>query len=292
MAIQGQGSTAAAEDDPLRSALHEMWASVAPSWHEHASYVDARGAEVARAMLDAAEVRPGERVLELACGPGGVGLAAAERVSPAGSVVLSDVAVEMTAVAGARAEAMGLANVTTRRLDLEQIDEPDASFDVVVCREGLMLVADPARAVREIERILRPGGRATVAVWGARARNPWLGALFDAVTARTGMPVPPPGLPGPFSLDDAGTVAALLRDARLTDVAVTEVASPLRVPSFEEWWVLVPALAGPIASVLASLPVDVRDAIRTSAEAALAPHATSSGYDIPGLSLVGTGRRP
>ncbi|MGH9242772.1 MAG: class I SAM-dependent methyltransferase, partial [Acidimicrobiales bacterium] len=138
MVGHAHSSTEIVGDDPLRSALRQMWASVAPSWAEHAAYVDARGEPVARAMLEAADPRPGERVLELACGPGGVGLAASERVGPAGAVVLSDVAGEMTAVAAARAEALGLANVTTRQLDLERIDEPDASYDVVVCREGLM----------------------------------------------------------------------------------------------------------------------------------------------------------
>ncbi|HEY7051540.1 MAG TPA: methyltransferase type 11, partial [Mycobacterium sp.] len=74
--------------DPLQEALHGMWASAAPAWRRHADLVDERGAVVTEAML-AAGVRPGERVLELACGPGGTGLAAAELVGPGGEVVLS-----------------------------------------------------------------------------------------------------------------------------------------------------------------------------------------------------------
>ncbi len=77
----------------------------------------------------------GERVLELVCGTGGVGFAAAELVGPTGEVVLSDVAEEMTAIAATRAR--GLSNVSARRLDLERIDEPELSYDVVLCREGL-----------------------------------------------------------------------------------------------------------------------------------------------------------
>jgi ubiquinone/menaquinone biosynthesis C-methylase UbiE len=290
VAVHGEPSTATVGDDALRSALHQMWASVAPAWAEQAAYVDARGAVVAQAMLDAARPRPGDRVLELACGAGGVGLAAAERVGPTGSVVLSDVAGEMVAVASARAVARGLGNVSIRQLDLERIDEPDASYDVVVCREGLMLVPDPARAAREMRRVLRPAGRAAVAAWGPRQHNPWLGALFDAVSTHTGLPVPPPGIPGPFSLDDAEALAALLSDAELADVAVTETPTPLHVSSFEEWWTVVPSLAGPIANVLASLPQDVQQAIRATASEALERHSTPNGYHIPGLSLIGTGR--
>lgn len=277
--------------DPVRESLQQIWASAAPSWGEHAGYVDARGSVVAQAMLDAIGLGSGEHVLELACGPGGVGLAAAEAVGPDGSVVLSDIAPEMTAIAGRRARTRGLTNVSTRELDLEQIDYEDASFDAVLCREGLMLVVDPAAAAREVVRILRPGGRAAFAVWGPRERNPWLGALFDAVSARLGAPVPPPGLPGPFSLDAPGALENLLVAAGFTDVAVDEVGTPMRAASFDEWWSVVPSLAGPLAPLLASLPAEVSAAVRTDAHHALAEFATADGYDLPGVSVVGVGRR-
>src|SRR2546430_8341068 len=141
-----------------------MWSGVAGAWATHSAFVDARGAQMTERMLELSRPQPGERVLELACGAGGPGLAASPLVVPDGEVVLSDVAAEMTAIASARAAALGLANVSTRVLDLERIDEPDASYDVVLCREGLMLVADPARAAREIRRVLRPGGRVVLTV--------------------------------------------------------------------------------------------------------------------------------
>src|SRR5215216_3722965 len=138
----------------LAAGLHAMWAALATGWGEHADYVDVRSARLTARMLDRAALQPGERVLELACGAGGLGMAAAERVAPGGEVVLSDVAAEMTAIAAARAEAIGLDNVATFELDLERIAEPDASFDAVLCREGLMFALDPGQAVREIRRVL------------------------------------------------------------------------------------------------------------------------------------------
>ena len=167
-----RSSPDAAHQRDLRGHLHDMWAAVAPAWSEHAAYADARGAEVAERMLELSLPRPGERVLELACGPGGLGLAAATRVAPGGEVVLSDVVPEMTAIASARADTLGLSNVSTRVLDLEAIEQPNDTYDVVLCREGLMLATEPARAAREIRRVLRPGGRVAVAVWGPRERNP------------------------------------------------------------------------------------------------------------------------
>jgi SAM-dependent methyltransferase len=278
-------------DDELRAQLHGMWASVAGGWAEHADYVDSRGAHVVDRMLELSMPQPGERVLELACGPGGLGLAAAERVAPNGEAVLSDVAAEMTAIAAARAAALGLGNVTTRELDLEHIEEPDGSYDVVLCREGLMFAPDPARAAREIRRVLRPGGRVALAVWGPRERNPWLGVVLDSVSAQLGAPVPPPGIPGPFSLEDAERLAGLLTDAELTDVVVGELPVPLRASSFEEWWTRTSALAGPLAKLLASLPEDATKAIRDRAREAIRAYETPTGLEIPGVTLIASGRR-
>jgi SAM-dependent methyltransferase len=273
----------------LRRHLHQMWASVAGAWGDHADFVDARAATVTATLLELAAPRPGERVLELACGAGGTGLAAASLVAP-GEVVLSDVAQEMTAIAGARARALGVTNVRFRSLDLEAINEPDSSYDVVLCREGLMFAADPAVAVGEIRRVLRPGGRVALAVWAARDRNPWLAIIFDAVSAQLGAPVPPPGIPGPFSLDDPERLAGLLAAAGFADVAVTELPVPLRDVSFDVWWTRTSALAGPLAQRLAGLPEPAAAELRTRLREAVRPYETDGGLDFPGVSLIATAR--
>jgi SAM-dependent methyltransferase len=282
------GSTAERPD--IRPQLHAMWAGVAGGWAEHADFVDERGAEVTEKLLQLSTPHAGDRVLELACGPGGLGLAAAKLVGPDGAVVLSDVAAEMTAIAARRAEALGLGNVSTCVLDLEAIDQPDASYDAVLCREGLMFATDPARALGEIRRVLRPGGRVALAVWGPRARNPWLGVVLDAVTAQIGVPVPPPGIPGPFSLEDADKLAALLAEAGLEDTLVSEVPVPLRVGSFDEWWTRTTALAGPLAKMLEAMPDDAAEALRTRAREAVEPYKTATGLEFPGVTLVAAGR--
>jgi SAM-dependent methyltransferase len=277
--------------DELRAQLHGMWASVAAGWGEHADYADARGAAVTEKLLELSAPQPGERVLELACGPGGLGLAAARRVAHGGEVVLSDVVPEMTAIAAARAAARGLPNVTTRVLDLERIEQPDGSYDVVLCREGLMFARDPARAARELQRVLRPGGRVALAVWGPRDRNPWLGIVLDALSAQLGRPVPPPGIPGPFSLDDADGLNALLCDAGLSDVLVSELPVPMRATSFDEWWARTCALAGPLAKLLAALPEDATKTIRARAREAITAYETPGGLELPGLTLLASGHR-
>ena len=276
----------------VRDQLHAMWDGVAPAWGAHADFVDARGLELTTALLALTEPVPGERVLELAAGPASVGLAAARLVGANGEVVVSDVSPQMTAIAAERAAARKLHNVRAEVLDLEQIAAADGSFDVVLCREGLMLVPDPARAAREILRVLRPGGRFALSVWGPRSRNPWLGVIFDTMTAAAGTPVPPPGIPGPFSLDDSGRLEDVLTGAGLAEVVVGEVPTPYRAATVAEWWERSAALAGPMARRLAALPDRARQALMAKAGEAIAPYATAEGLDIPGVSLIASGRRP
>jgi enediyne biosynthesis protein CalE5 len=117
--------------------------------------------------------------------------------------------------------------------------------------------------------------------------------VLDSVSAQLGRPVPPPGVPGPFSLDDADELARLLDDAGLTDVAVEEVPVPMRVDSFEEWWARTSALTGPLAAILSSLPEEEAQALRDRAREATRPYEASEGaLEFPGVTLLATARRP
>jgi SAM-dependent methyltransferase len=268
-----------------------MWSGVARGWAANAAFIDARGRHVSKRMLDLSLPRRGERVLELGCGPGGPGLDAAPLVAPGGEVVVTDVSAEMTATAAARAAELGLANVSTRVLDLERIDEPDGSYDVVLCREALMLVPDPGRAAAEIRRVLRPGGRVALTVWGPRARNPWLAVVFDSVSQELGATMPPPGAPHPFSLDDAERLRGVLSEAGLAKVSVAELDTPYRAASAGEWWERTSALAGPLAQKLAALPGPAAQSLRARARDAISVYQTPAGLEIPGVSLIAAAAR-
>ena len=123
------------------------------------------------AVLAHARLAAGETVLDVACGTGLIAFEAARRVGNAGRVVGVDLSGEMVAAAQQRAGEQGLENVAYMRMDGEQLAPRDGAFDVVVCALGLMYMPEPEQALREMRRVLKPGGRLLLAVWGARVRQ-------------------------------------------------------------------------------------------------------------------------
>jgi len=274
-----------------RAHLHAMWAAVAPAWADYAEEVDRRGTAMTERLLADAQVKSGDRVLELASGPGGAGLRAAAVVGDHGDVVISDVVPEMVAIAASRASALRLRNVTTATLDLEAIDQPDHTFDAAICREGLMFAVEPALAIREIHRVLRPHGRLALSVWGSRDANPWLAIVINAVTAVTGVQVPPPGMPGPFALADHDQLADLVRQGGFDQVRVDTLDVSLRAPSFDAWWARTKAVAGPVATIIAKLDADTSTALQSRLRDDIAHvNTASTGIELPGLALIASGR--
>jgi SAM-dependent methyltransferase len=272
--------------------MSEMWNSVAPGWEANARFVDEHLTLATEALLDAAGIGAGDAVLDLAAGPGGAGLLAAERVGPNGTVVLSDAAAEMVTVAARRASANP--QVSTAVFDQSEIAAEDGQFDAVVSRHGLMFAEDAVGAVQEAARVLRGGGGYAAMTWGPRDLNPWLGLVLDAVGEQFGVPFPPPNVRGPFELCDVELLSSVLQDGGLMNVRVVTIETPMRAASPEAWWARVPQLAGPLAIALAGMEPAVREEIaqRALGAGANASHRDGDEIVFAGSVLIGSGRKP
>jgi SAM-dependent methyltransferase len=212
-----------------RAESRRGWGAVAGGWERHAASQRATWMPISSRMLDAARLQPGARVLELATGTGELGLLAHELIQPGGELILSDFAPEM--LSAAQRAAQGLPGVRFKQIDIESIDLAAASQDAVLCRWGLMFLADPEAGMREIRRVLRPGGRAVVAAWTRAEDNPW-----SSVVGRVLGEVPEPGAPGQFALGADGALRELVEGAGFVEEIEVEAIDVVLEETFESWW--------------------------------------------------------
>ncbi len=276
--------------DAYRQTSLESWEAAAPGWVRRQELMRTFAAPVSQRMLELLAPQPGERVLELAAGLGETGLLAAELVAPLGGVVISDQAEAMLAGARQLALELGLSNVEFQVLDGEWIDLPFASVDAILCRWGYMLMADPAAALSEARRVLRPGGRIALAVWDALARNPWALLPGQELVERGLAPAPSEQSeprPGPFALADAEQVRELLEQAGFVEVDVQALELTRRHPDFAELWETTLDLSPSFHDAVLSRPAPEIAAIEASLAARFAPYTTAAGaLEIPASTLV------
>jgi SAM-dependent methyltransferase len=230
---------------------------------------------------------PGETILELAAGTGETGFLAAPRLGPDGRLLSTDVAAGMVDAARRAGEARGLANVSYAVADAQELDLADDAVDGVLCRFGLMLVPEPARALAEIARVLRTPGRVALAVWADADRNEWATAAGRAALALGLVERPDPDAPGPFRLADAGRLHGLISAAGLRPEVEEELAVEWRYDSLEAWWDVTTDLSRATAAMLKGLAPGEREAVRTGAEERLAGYVADDGsVAIPGVARV------
>ena len=266
------------------------WDAVAGAWDASVSYVDDHSADATAALLAAVAPHPGDRVLELAAGPGTLAPAWAAAVGAAGTVVLTDIAPRMVEAAAQRNAAV--ANVSCQVMDAASIAFPDGSFEAVASRMGLMFVADPALALAETRRVLVPGGRFGALTWAGPEHNPWMSCVgMAAAAAGVVSGGPPVGPGGIFSLSDPAILRDLVAGAGFADVTVSEFAITFNAPDVDAHVDRVMSLAAPMAAAFDAAPADQQAEVRRIAASLAAPHTDATGVHLPGRVLLVSGRR-
>jgi SAM-dependent methyltransferase len=178
-------------------------------------------------MLDAAGLQPGQRVLDVAAGTGDQTLVAAQRISPGGSLLATDLSASMLEAASRAFREAGLTNVTTQVADASTLDLAEDSFDAAICRFGLMFVPDLHQALEGVRHALKPGGKFAALVWSTAVNNPYIGLQIDLVQEMGRMPSPLPTLALTVSLSAPGTLEQAFRDAGFQGPSVSVSAVPV-----------------------------------------------------------------
>jgi len=185
---------------------------------------------MAQALLQHAQPRPGERALDLACGTGTVARAAAPRLGPDGRVTAVDRNPRMLAVARSHPAPQG-APIEWREGDAIALDFPDASFDLVLCQQGLQFFPDRPAAAREMRRVLAEGGRAALTTWQALSLHPLFEAMVESEVRRLGVDYA--DMSSPWGFPDGDALHLLLSQAGFARVEVAGAPVPVRLPSVE-----------------------------------------------------------
>jgi ubiquinone/menaquinone biosynthesis C-methylase UbiE len=259
-------------------------------WVADAERRDRVMAPIAEAVLAAAALRTGERVLDVGCGCGATTLAAATAVAPGGDVVGIDLSAPMLELARTRAADQDARNVTFLLGDAQTNPLPAHRFAVAISRFGTMFFADPVAAFANVAAALAPGGRLCLGTWQPLATNDWLTIPGAALLRYGEMPETASGAPGMFAQSDPDTVTSTLDQAGFTDIGLDPVTVTLtlgREPADATDYL---ANTGVGQGVLATIPDDQHTAALDAVRSVLAEHTDAAGVHLSGSIWIVTAR--
>ncbi len=234
-------------------------------------------------MLDLADIRTGNRVLDVAAGTGDQTLLAAQRVGPNGYVLATDISTNMLNAAADAIRRAGLTNVETRVMDGENLELGAESFDAVICRIGLQNFPDPPKALRGMRRVVKPGGKVAALVYSTAEKNPFVGVPATVAHCR-GMP-----MRNMFDLSGPGVLENAFRDGGFPEVTVQTVSTQRRFPPSTE---IIRRLEGSESGrYIAQLPDAEREEAWAEVEQQLRRFDGPNGWEFPGEVLIGVGTK-
>lgn len=278
--------------EQFKAATRQAWDKSASGWNAQTQHIHDWLAQATPAMLDAAHITVGMRVLDIAAGAGDQTLDIARRVGPGGYVLATDISPGILQFAQDNARHAGLLNVETRVCDAEHLGVDAASFDAAVSRLGLMFCPNPLQALQQVHHALRPGGHAAVLVFSEPQHNPCIGILMSTALKHAGLPPRDPYQPGSLmSLGKPGLLDELFHAAGFTDVATTRISAPFRLPSTQDYLAFIRTSASPIVQILGNLSQEAQDAAWTEMESKLSAFQSPSGWEGPNELLVARGTR-
>ena len=276
-------ATVAFDPAAYKETTRVQWQDAAHAWHSWDPVFDRWLGPATELMLDLAGVGEGTRVIDIAAGSGGQSIAAARRGA---TVLATDISSNILEEAAQAARAAGISTIATHVVDGESLDVDPGTFDAAISRLGLMYMPDKQGALAQARRVLREGGRYAAIVFAEPDRNGFFSVPIGIIRRRAELPLPAPGLPGPFS-------SAGLRDqldaAGFREVEVHRVDAPLEVSSAAECARLERESFGALHQMLAGLAEEERQDTWREIESALGEFETAEGFRGPCELLVGVG---
>jgi ubiquinone/menaquinone biosynthesis C-methylase UbiE len=285
-------------EDEMRHRAQMEWNAAAPGWKKYGKDMFKWLAPVSDQLIRSAGIRIGQTVLDVATGTGQPALTIAKIIGPNGKVIGVDLSPEMLEVAKEEAASQGLTNV----VDFQVVKDEslsifsDNTFDSVVCRNGLMFMPDRVKALKAFLRVLKPGGKASVTVWGSPDKSPVMAALINTLSRHVpDMKQPAPGTPGgPFSIPSIDMLRDYFLKAGFSDFKAEKIeATVAQTDTAEEFWQGMTEVTGFLVILLSKLPDEKKLAIKNDVIKSLDKiFPSGSPVKFTGELLLGTGTKP
>ena len=272
-----------------RADIQKQWEGAAPGWAKWEETVANWMKPATETMLDMAGVISGARVLDLASGAGSQTLSAARRVGTQGHVVASDISDTMLHHVRESARVAQLGQVTTIVGAAEELDVTAENFDAVICRLGLMLFVEPAKALAAVRRALKPGSKVAVVVFTIPATNAFMAKPMQILLRHAGKEPPAPGQPGIFSLGAPGVIEQLFTESGLVNFEQRTLSVPLRMPSAIQALEMMQEAFGAYRAVLSGSSESVQTAAWAEVAETLKNFETATEFEGPAEVLVAAG---
>jgi ubiquinone/menaquinone biosynthesis C-methylase UbiE len=242
-------------------------------------------------LLQLADLRIGDRVLEVAAGTGDQALMISHRVGPSGQVVAVDISASMLSHAATAAREAGLANIETRVMNADKLDFEAGSFDAVLCRFALMLFPSPTVALAEMHRVVKPTRKVAVMGWSTAKNNPYHGLPLQVVRDIANLPAPASGRPGMFSLSGDGVLEGVYKQVEFSDVAIHAAALRRKFATLQDAIQTMKGSMAGLQDLMAKLSAADQARAWEQIEIGMSRFVGPNGFDAPGEALIGVGTK-
>jgi len=273
-----------------KQTTREQWQTAAEAWHRWGPTIEQWLGPVTEEMLNIAGVKAGSRVLDVAAGAGGQTLVAARRVRSNGYILATDISSDILEYAAQDALRAGLTHVETRVLDGENLDVEPGMFDAVISRLGLIYFPDQHKALTDMHRALKPGGKMAAIVYSTAENNKFFSIPVSIARRRAQLPPPLPGQPGPFSLGQPGVLEDAYKKAGFHDIQIRVVPTPLHMTSAVEYLRFARESFGALHQMLVGMSNETeRQDVWKEIEQQLKQFEGAAGYEGPCELIIGVG---